>query len=67
MKCAVLWTLVNLLAVFVRGQAMQAENLTVLEGGTVQISCHVQNYDGSVVVIQNPRRQTVFFNETRGE
>uniref|UniRef100_A0A9J8DI69 Ig-like domain-containing protein n=1 Tax=Cyprinus carpio carpio TaxID=630221 RepID=A0A9J8DI69_CYPCA len=44
---------------------MQAENLTVLEGGTVQISCHVQNYDGSVVVIQNPRRQTVFFNETR--
>ncbi|XP_048010175.1 cell adhesion molecule 4 isoform X2 [Chanodichthys erythropterus] len=48
-----------------RGQAVQAENVTVLEGGTAQISCRLQNYDGSIVVIQNPRRQTLFFNGTR--
>lgn len=47
-------------------QAVQAENVTVLEGGTAQISCRLQNYDGSIVVIQNPRRQTLFFNGTRG-
>ncbi|KAG9334603.1 hypothetical protein JZ751_007425 [Albula glossodonta] len=50
---------------FVRCQAVQAENVTVLEGGTAQISCRLQNYDGSIVVIQNPRRQTLFFNGTR--
>uniref|UniRef100_A0A672YDK1 Cell adhesion molecule 4 n=1 Tax=Sphaeramia orbicularis TaxID=375764 RepID=A0A672YDK1_9TELE len=44
---------------------MSAENVTVLEGGTAQISCRLQNYDGSIVVIQNPRRQTLFFNGTR--
>ncbi|KAG9355376.1 hypothetical protein JZ751_000214, partial [Albula glossodonta] len=48
-----------------RCQAVEAENVTVLEGGTAQISCHLQNYDGSIVVIQNPRRQTLFFNGTR--
>ncbi|XP_052000460.1 cell adhesion molecule 4-like isoform X2 [Xyrauchen texanus] len=48
-----------------RGQEVQAENVTVLEGGTAQISCRLQNYDGSIVVIQNPRRQTLFFNGTR--
>ncbi|TRY94721.1 hypothetical protein DNTS_021609 [Danionella cerebrum] len=48
-----------------RAQAVQAENVTVLEGGTAQISCRLQNYDGSIVVIQNPRRQTLFFNGTR--
>uniref|UniRef100_A0A4W5LFT8 Cell adhesion molecule 4 n=1 Tax=Hucho hucho TaxID=62062 RepID=A0A4W5LFT8_9TELE len=36
-----------------------------MEGGTAQISCRLQNYDGSIVVIQNPRRQTLFFNGTR--
>lgn len=46
-------------------QAVQAENVTVFEGGTAQISCRLQNYDGSIVVIQNPRRQTLFFNGTR--
>ncbi|XP_029593190.1 cell adhesion molecule 4 isoform X3 [Salmo trutta] len=46
-------------------QAVQAENVTVLEGGTAQISCRLQKYDGSIVVIQNPRRQTLFFNGTR--
>uniref|UniRef100_A0A671LXF2 Cell adhesion molecule 4 n=1 Tax=Sinocyclocheilus anshuiensis TaxID=1608454 RepID=A0A671LXF2_9TELE len=57
----------TLLALFLsaRGQAVQAENVTVLEGGTAQISCRLQNYDGSIVVIQNPRRQTLFFNGTR--
>ncbi|XP_077950591.1 cell adhesion molecule 4 isoform X5 [Gasterosteus aculeatus] len=48
-----------------RCQAVQAENVTVLEGGTAEISCRLQNYDGSIVVIQNPRRQTLFFNGTR--
>ncbi|XP_051576268.1 cell adhesion molecule 4-like isoform X4 [Myxocyprinus asiaticus] len=55
-----------LLSLCPRGQAVQAENVTVLEGGTAQISCRLQNYDGSIVVIQNPRRQTLFFNGTRG-
>ncbi|KAI1886308.1 hypothetical protein AGOR_G00212660 [Albula goreensis] len=50
---------------YFRCQAVQAENVTVLEGGTAQISCRLQNYDGSIVVIQNPRRQTLFFNGTR--
>ncbi|KAJ8407047.1 hypothetical protein AAFF_G00293230 [Aldrovandia affinis] len=49
----------------VRCQAVHAENVTVLEGGTAQISFQLQNYDGSIVVIQNPRRQTLFFNGTR--
>ncbi|KAJ8339650.1 hypothetical protein SKAU_G00342830 [Synaphobranchus kaupii] len=57
------WTMKRLSA---RCQAVQAENVTVLEGGTAQISCRLQNYDGSIVVIQNPRRQTLFFNGTRG-
>ncbi|KAG5271069.1 hypothetical protein AALO_G00175540 [Alosa alosa] len=54
-----------LLSLVSRGQAVQAENVTVQEGGTAQISCRLQNYDGSIVVIQNPRRQTLFFNGTR--
>uniref|UniRef100_M4AJ41 Cell adhesion molecule 4 n=1 Tax=Xiphophorus maculatus TaxID=8083 RepID=M4AJ41_XIPMA len=54
-----------LLCITPRCQAVQAENVTVLEGGTAQISCRLQNYDGSIVVIQNPRRQTLFFNGTR--
>ncbi|TSL40949.1 Cell adhesion molecule 4 [Bagarius yarrelli] len=54
-----------LLSLCSRGQAVQAENVTVLEGGTAHISCRLQNYDGSIVVIQNPRRQTLFFNGTR--
>ncbi|XP_036393828.1 cell adhesion molecule 4 isoform X3 [Megalops cyprinoides] len=56
---------VILLSLGLRCQAVQAENVTVLEGGTAQISCRLQNYDGSIVVIQNPRRQTLFFNGTR--
>lgn len=55
------------LSLSAQSQAVQAENVTVLEGGTAQISCRLQNYDGSIVVIQNPRRQTLFFNGTRGE
>ncbi|KAF7226880.1 cell adhesion molecule 4 isoform X2 [Nothobranchius furzeri] len=54
-----------LLCITPRCQAVQAENVTVLEGGTAQISCRLQKYDGSIVVIQNPRRQTLFFNGTR--
>ncbi|XP_072316040.1 cell adhesion molecule 4 isoform X2 [Eucyclogobius newberryi] len=46
-------------------QTVQAENVTVLEGATAQISCRLNNYDGSIVVIQNPRRQTLFFNGSR--
>ncbi|XP_055065954.2 cell adhesion molecule 4-like [Misgurnus anguillicaudatus] len=46
-------------------QAVESENVTVFEGGTAQITCRLQNYDGSIVVIQNPRRQTLFFNGTR--
>lgn len=57
---------VHLFSPSARCQAVQAENVTVLEGGTAQISCRLQNYDGSIVVIQNPRRQTLFFNGTRG-
>ncbi|XP_057279544.1 cell adhesion molecule 4, partial [Pezoporus wallicus] len=47
------------------GQEVQAENVTVLEGGTAEITCHLHHYDGSIVVIQNPARQTLFFNGTR--
>uniref|UniRef100_A0A1A7XSN4 Cell adhesion molecule 4 n=1 Tax=Iconisemion striatum TaxID=60296 RepID=A0A1A7XSN4_9TELE len=54
-----------LLCITPRCQAVEAENVTVLEGGTAQISCRLQKYDGSIVVIQNPRRQTLFFNGTR--
>ncbi|XP_036930027.1 cell adhesion molecule 4 isoform X2 [Acanthopagrus latus] len=54
-----------LLCITPRCQAVQAENVTVMEGGTAEISCRLQNYDGSIVVIQNPRRQTLFFNGTR--
>ncbi|XP_033836990.1 cell adhesion molecule 4 isoform X3 [Periophthalmus magnuspinnatus] len=46
-------------------QTVQTENVTVLEGATAQISCRLHNYDGSIVVIQNPRRQTLFFNGSR--
>ncbi|NXY24607.1 CADM4 protein, partial [Atrichornis clamosus] len=48
-----------------RAQEVQAENVTVLEGGTAEITCHLHRYDGSIVVIQNPARQTLFFNGTR--
>lgn len=46
---------------------MQAENVTVAEGGVAEINCRLHQYDGSIVVIQNPSRQTLFFNGTRGE
>ncbi|XP_075462804.1 cell adhesion molecule 4 [Ascaphus truei] len=46
-------------------QEVQAENVTVSEGGTAEISCRLHQYDGSIVVIQNPFRQTLFFNGTR--
>uniref|UniRef100_A0A8C5R8P3 Cell adhesion molecule 4 n=1 Tax=Leptobrachium leishanense TaxID=445787 RepID=A0A8C5R8P3_9ANUR len=46
-------------------QEVQAENVTVIEGGTAEISCQLHQYDGSIVVIQNPSRQTLFFNGTR--
>ncbi|XP_037230660.1 cell adhesion molecule 4-like [Falco rusticolus] len=48
-----------------RAQEVHAENVTVLEGGTAEITCHLHQYDGSIVVIQNPARQTLFFNGTR--
>ncbi|XP_068098090.1 cell adhesion molecule 4 isoform X1 [Hyperolius riggenbachi] len=47
------------------GQEVQAENVTVVEGGTAEITCRLHEYDGSIVVIQNPVRQTLFFNGTR--
>ncbi|XP_015805605.1 cell adhesion molecule 4 isoform X3 [Nothobranchius furzeri] len=74
MALATVWTYCVPLTIFItaaclvdtaRCQAVQAENVTVLEGGTAQISCRLQKYDGSIVVIQNPRRQTLFFNGTR--
>ena len=36
------------------------------EGGVAEITCRLHQYDGSIVVIQNPARQTLFFNGTRG-
>lgn len=35
------------------------------EGGVAEITCRLHQYDGSIVVIQNPARQTLFFNGTR--
>ncbi|XP_029432983.1 LOW QUALITY PROTEIN: cell adhesion molecule 4 [Rhinatrema bivittatum] len=46
-------------------QEVQAENVTVVEGGVAEIICKFRQYDGSTVVIQNPYRQTLFFNEIR--
>ncbi|XP_074927501.1 cell adhesion molecule 4-like, partial [Chelonoidis abingdonii] len=48
-------------------QEVQTENMTVVEGGVAEINCRLHRYDGSIVVIQNPARQTLFFNGTRGE
>ncbi|XP_044290737.1 cell adhesion molecule 4 isoform X2 [Varanus komodoensis] len=48
-----------------RAQEVQAENVTVVEGGQAEINCKLHQYDGSIVVIQNPSRQTLFFNGTR--
>ncbi|XP_072122098.1 cell adhesion molecule 4 isoform X2 [Mobula birostris] len=47
------------------GQVVHAENVTVMEGETAEITCRLHSYDGSIVVIQNPNRQTLFFNGTR--
>ncbi|XP_072409663.1 cell adhesion molecule 4 isoform X1 [Chiloscyllium punctatum] len=49
----------------VKTQVVQAENVTVMEGDTAEITCKLHSYDGSIVVIQNPYRQTLFFNGTR--
>ncbi|GCB75807.1 hypothetical protein scyTo_0019810, partial [Scyliorhinus torazame] len=46
-------------------QVVQAENVTVMEGDRAEIACKLHSYDGSIVVIQNPYRQTLFFNGTR--
>lgn len=54
------------LLVLARAQEVQAENVTVAEGGQAEINCKLHQYDGSIVVIQNPYRQTLFFNGTRG-
>uniref|UniRef100_F7CU95 Cell adhesion molecule 4 n=1 Tax=Ornithorhynchus anatinus TaxID=9258 RepID=F7CU95_ORNAN len=45
-------------------QEVQTENVTVAEGGVAEITCRLHQYDGSIVVIQNPVRQTLFFNGT---
>uniref|UniRef100_A0A8C4TKS8 Cell adhesion molecule 4 n=1 Tax=Erpetoichthys calabaricus TaxID=27687 RepID=A0A8C4TKS8_ERPCA len=55
----------SFLSFSVLAQVVQAENVTVIEGGTAEINCKLHNYDGSIVVIQNPARQTLFFNGTR--
>lgn len=36
------------------GQEVQTENVTVAEGGVAEITCRLHQYDGSIVVIQNP-------------
>ncbi|XP_071656647.1 cell adhesion molecule 4 isoform X1 [Patagioenas fasciata] len=46
-------------------QELVADNVTVLEGDAAELTCHLHGYDGSIVVIQNPARQTLFFNGTR--
>ncbi|XP_068944326.1 cell adhesion molecule 4 [Petaurus breviceps papuanus] len=46
-------------------QGVQTENVTVAEGGVAEITCRLHQYDGSIVVLQNPARQTLFFNGTR--
>nr|XP_032625162.1 cell adhesion molecule 4-like [Chelonoidis abingdonii] len=53
--------------VWALAQEVQTENMTVVEGGVAEINCRLHRYDGSIVVIQNPARQTLFFNGTRGE
>lgn len=67
--CPLLGTLLLLLLLSSAGtvfcQEVQAENVTVVEGGTAEITCKLHQYDGSIVVIQNPSRQTLFFNGTR--
>ncbi|XP_072325060.1 cell adhesion molecule 4 isoform X2 [Scyliorhinus torazame] len=54
-----------LLLYLVECQVVQAENVTVMEGDRAEIACKLHSYDGSIVVIQNPYRQTLFFNGTR--
>ncbi|XP_051901475.1 cell adhesion molecule 4 isoform X4 [Pristis pectinata] len=57
--------LVLLLLCTACGQMVHAENVTVMEGEMAEITCKLHSYDGSIVVIQNPNRQTLFFNGTR--
>ncbi|XP_053547174.1 cell adhesion molecule 4 [Bombina bombina] len=64
-RCFVLGMLLLCTAEKVFSQEVQAENVTVVEGGMAEISCRLHQYDGSIVVIQNPSRQTLFFNGTR--
>uniref|UniRef100_UPI00398F0607 cell adhesion molecule 4 isoform X2 n=1 Tax=Pristiophorus japonicus TaxID=55135 RepID=UPI00398F0607 len=64
-RLAFLGTVFLILTRQARGQVVQAENVTVMEGDTAEITCKLHSYDGSIVVIQNPYRQTLFFNGTR--
>ncbi|XP_041091171.1 cell adhesion molecule 4-like isoform X1 [Polyodon spathula] len=59
------WVVIACCCLAFSAQALQAENVTVTEGGRAEINCKLQSYDGSIVVIQNPYRQTLFFNGTR--
>ncbi|KAK6469765.1 cell adhesion molecule 4 [Huso huso] len=59
------WVVIACCCLAFSSQAVQAENVTVTEGGQAEINCKLQSYDGSIVVIQNPHRQTLFFNGTR--
>nr|XP_033818625.1 cell adhesion molecule 4 isoform X1 [Geotrypetes seraphini] len=54
-----------LLASTALAQEVQAENVTVVEGGTAEITCMFRQNEGSTIVIQNPHRQTLFFNRDR--
>ncbi|XP_029428232.1 cell adhesion molecule 1 isoform X2 [Rhinatrema bivittatum] len=43
------------------GQKLMTEDVTVVEGEVAIISCRVKNNDNSVIQLQNPNRQTIFF------
>lgn len=54
-----------MLGIHAGAQVVHTENVTVMEGETAEIACKLHSYDRSIVVIQNPYRQTLFFNGTR--
>lgn len=51
----------------ISGQYPLVQNMTVTEGGTVNLTCRVEYNDNTSLQWSNPAQQTLFFGDKKGE
>jgi hypothetical protein len=66
--CLCVGACVGLLGVTgVSGQYPLVQNMTVTQGGTVNMTCRVEYNDNTSLQWSNPAQQTLFFGDKKGE